>query len=371
MPPGKKATRAAGKTVTAAAARAPTGGAARARRAAKKAVVPAPSGALAHGTADAAVWEQVLRRLDLAAEAPPPTAAGYAEFELDFEQALMRQLGPFIEQLPALELTRDNILRTVGEKARGVYYLILNGQLVYIGKTDAKAGLRARLLRHYKALKRRKGINWSEMKFKAVKVASLAALDTESLLLDLHKMKNSVAGGAKPPEWNNSGFGSNDTGKERDTQKVSVFDQKYPLDLDGEIDLEDAVPAGAVSLEAYLKWLGTQLKFTFRRQDPKSIPVRAVRLSDINVNPAEMTRSTTLRDLLLAIHGVLPAGWVLTVLRGKLVLYFEDGRAYKSPLWRLAAGVPAGTANYELGDVGAGTTDEEIPVEEQTEQDPH
>lgn len=300
----------------------------------------------------AQAWDQVLRTLDAQSERPPYNARGFAEFELDFEQALMRQLGPYFEHLPALELTRENIKDVVEEKARGAYYLILGDQLVYIGKSDAKAGLQARLLRHHKTLKRRKGIDWAQMKFKAVKVASLAALDTESLLLRLHELTGAAGGGDARPEWNFSGFGSNDPGVRRDTQRVSLFDQKYPLDLDTIIDFEDLPPAGVVSLETYAKWLRKQLKFTFRLQT-KHI-VRAVSLGSVQVDVGQMIASNRLQDLLLKIHEVLPAGWVLTVLRGKAVLYRNDRRDYKSPLWRLESGQPAGTPNYTLGDVGDG-----------------
>lgn len=296
-------------------------------------------------------WGSVLRQLDADAEGPEQGSEGYAEFELDFELALSRQLGPFFEQLPPLQLTPENIERVVKPKARGAYYLLLDDAIVYIGKSDAVAGLRVRLLRHYKTLKRRQGIHWTEMKFKAVKVSSLAALDTESLLLSLYKKKAKILGAPDRPEWNFSGFGSNDTGVERDTQRVSVFDQTYPLDLEAPIEFEDEPdPLTPLPLNKYLQWLAGQFKFTFRRQTSKAPPGKA--LAGVVVDFADMTVSKSLRALLLAIHAKLPNGWVLTVLRGKVVLYFDDTRPYKSPLWRLEAGRQAGKPDYRLGDVG-------------------
>ena len=302
--------------------------------------------------------DDVLRQLDAQAEGPEQGSEGYAEFELDFELALARQLGPFFEKLPPLRLTPENIERVVKAKARGAYYLLLEGEIVYIGKSDARAGLRVRLLRHYKTLKRRKGIDWSEMKFKAVKVSSLAALDTESLLLDLYKRKAKILSRPDRPDWNFSGFGSNDTGVERDTQRVSVFDQRYPLDLNAPIRFE-AEPAEKVgiSLDKYLKWLAGELQFVFRRQATKT--PREKSLAGVTVDFASMTANPSLRDLLLAIHRKLPDGWVLTVLRGKLVLYLNDRRTYKSPVWRLEAGQEAGAPNYSLGDIGDATLDDE------------
>ncbi|WAC74144.1 hypothetical protein OU995_05300 [Roseateles sp. SL47] len=296
-------------------------------------------------------WHRVFMAIDTAWEGPDPTAKGFAEFELDFEHALMRQLGPYFDLLAPLELTPENIESAVEAKARGAYYLLLGDRIVYIGKSDAKAGLQQRLLRHYKTLKRRKGIDWSEMKFKAVKVASLAALDTESLLLQLFQKMGEIEGSSTRPEWNQSGFGSNDPGVERDTQRVSIFDQKYPLDLDAIIDLPDIDLEDTLSLAKYLDWLKKQLKFTFRIQK-RNIP-GASKLEKVQVSFPQMTQSARLKDLLLKIHQALPEGWILTVLRGKVVLYVNDERPYKSPLWRLIACSPvSGGPNYDLGDVG-------------------
>lgn len=315
-----------------------------------------------HSVPDAPpAWDTVLRQLDAEANGPENGMLGYAEFELDFELALARQLGPFFEKLPPLELTPENVERVVNSKARGAYYLLLGHEIVYIGKSDAITGLRTRLLRHYKTLKRRRGIDWTQMRFKAVKVSSLAALDTESLLLDLYRKKAKILGLAERPEWNFSGFGSNDTGVERDTQRVSVFDQRYPLDLAARIDFDD-LPAERteIPLDKYLKWLSGQFRFVFRRQT-KGIPEHKS-LAKVPVDFDRMTGSQSLQGLLLAIHAKLPDGWVLTVLRGKVVLYLSDERRYKSPLWRLEAERSAGEPDYTLGDVGNPDAGNEEPV---------
>ena len=298
----------------------------------------------------------MLRELDLNADAPPPGAEGYAEFELDLEQALQRQLGPFFDKLPALELTPENINKVVATGARGAYYLLHSNEIVYIGKSDAKRGLKVRLLRHYKTLKRRKSIDWQQMKFKAVKVSSLAALDTESLLLELYKRKAKALGGAQRPEWNFSGFGSNDPGTERDTQRVSVFDQRYPLDLDATLELDnEAKGQEANNLAEYLKWLTPQLLFTFRR-DKTVEPATSLERVPADFN--EMTKDRSLRGLFLAIHAQLPARWVLTILRGKALLYLDDNKPYKAPLWRLAAQETPTEPDYASTDFGEAGDDE-------------
>lgn len=299
-------------------------------------------------------WAAVLNGFDSEKVASPPTdSQGYAEFELDFESSLARQLGPFLDALPATALTAENILRKVPVGAKGAYYLLLDGKLVYIGKSDARIGLQARLLRHYKTLKRRRGIVWDQMTFKAVKVASFAALDTESLLLDLYHRKGEVAGLSKAeckPEWNFSGFGSNDPGRERDTQKVSLFDRKYPIDLSAVVDLDlDRPGPEPIPLTKYLDWLGKQLQFTLRYQKKGMPPNR--QLKTVNVDAAELTQDATIQGLLQAVIARLPEDWVLTVLRGKVLLYYKDNKAYKSPLWQVQAGLTAATApapNYDL-----------------------
>lgn|GEM_PF-406453 len=291
-------------------------------------------------------WGPVLKLIDATLEGPPPGAEGYAEFELRFENALAHQLGPFLDKLPAALLTKPNIEK-IELRARGAYYLVLNDELVYIGKSDAKIGLRQRLLRHYSTLKCRRGVDVNSMQFKAVKIPSFSAIDCESLLLDLHRQWGEVRGVPIRPRWNFSGFGSNDPGQERDTQKVSRFDALHPLDLDATIELPGApvVPDKAgklptLLLKNYLAWLAGALPFTFRSQ-------RSAELN-LAVDFATLTKSTVLRDLLLAIQAVLPPGWTITVLRSKVLLYKNDAKAYKSPVWRLDAGSPAGAPNYVI-----------------------
>ncbi|MCX7153240.1 MAG: hypothetical protein NT115_12150 [Proteobacteria bacterium] len=296
-------------------------------------------------------WEALYREIDKSVESPPASEEGYAEFALDFENALAHQLGPFFEKLKPAKLHPDT-LKEIVHGARGAYYLLLNDELVYIGKSDAKAGLKARLHRHYDTLRCRRGIDFEQMKFKAVKIFSFSAIDTESLLLDIFSKLKKINGVKKArPAWNLSGFGSNDPGKERDTQKVSVFDQRHPLDLDAKISFDlnrHPLPEGPqTTLLVYLTWLAKHLPFTFRT-DKKQLK----KLGDVSVTPSALFKDQTLRQLLLKIHSKLPANWTLTVLRGKVVLYENEDAKYKSPVWVLIGKQAAGQPTYELGDVG-------------------
>lgn len=315
------------------------------------------SPSLKHGEArtasisDESIWASVLDQLDKASQIESDRErAGFDEFRLDFDRALARQLGPFIDRLPPQKLNPEN-LKKIPKGARGAYYLILEDSVVYIGKTDAAIGLKARLAVHYKKLKRRKHINWEGMCFKAVEVISFAALDTETILLDLYKRRAIEAKLPKHqhrPEWNGSGLGSNDTGIKRDTQSVSLFDQLHPLNLDALIEFDVPLTQKKIPLANYLDWLREELQITLRRQT-KAVPLNKALTKSVSVKT--MTATPTLEGLLLAVHKFLPRGWVLTVLRGKIVLYLNDRTKYLSPLWQLKPGCPAPNPDYTLREV--------------------
>ena len=63
---------------------------------------------------------------------------GFQEFEFDLPDALLAQLVAVLDAMDAETLT-ISALRDIPD-AQGVYQLFNNGELVYIGKTDAEAG---------------------------------------------------------------------------------------------------------------------------------------------------------------------------------------------------------------------------------------
>jgi hypothetical protein len=147
------------------------------------------------------------------------------------------------------------------------------------------------------------------------------------------------------PPWNLSGFGSNDTGVERDTQKVSFFDRDHPLDLSYVFDREGLPGPGLIPLGDYIAQLSSKVPFTFRWDKRNKAS-----LSRIKVDVEELTANPRLDALLLAIHGKLPRNWCLTLLPGKVVLYLSDQRAYKAPIWRLTSGGPISSPDYGVLD---------------------
>ncbi|MGA9670218.1 MAG: GIY-YIG nuclease family protein, partial [Terracidiphilus sp.] len=132
----------------------------------------------------------------------------------------------------------------------------------------------------------------------------------------------------KPPFLNNSGFGSNDTGAERDTQKTSLFDRTYPLDLDCVVDAdsmsEERVPDETRrrrlpkndTLLSALDWFGENVSFTFRVSDESKESLR-----NITVNTNELFASAPMRTVLARISERCPDDWTVTVMKGKVLAY--------------------------------------------------
>ena len=146
---------------------------------------------------------------------------GFDEFELDLAQSLLQQLPPKFANLAPAALTNTNT-QTIPDKAQGAYLLFQKGVLVYVGKSDAEMGLRRRLERHSSKIQQRKNLVPADIEYKALSIFSFHVMDAETLLI---KHYSSTLG--TRPAWNDSGFGANDPGRERDTTKVSRFDSMY------------------------------------------------------------------------------------------------------------------------------------------------
>src|ERR1041385_6312831 len=133
--------------------------------------------------------------------------AGYVDFEFDLPEALLAKLIEIFAGLNSAPLTAESI-EPIPE-AQGVYQLFLDGKLVYIGKTDAEAGLKKRLIRHSEKILHRTNLDPAKVSFKAVRIYVFTAVDLESQLIKHYNVISAV-------EWNASGFGANDPGRRRD-----------------------------------------------------------------------------------------------------------------------------------------------------------
>lgn len=132
----------------------------------------------------------------------------------------------------------------------------------------------------------------------------------------------------KPPFLNNSGFGSNDTGAERDTQKTSPFDRSYPLDIDCLVDADamskERIPDEARrrrlpktdTLLSALDWFSENVSFTFRVSDESKESLR-----NINVDTNELFAPAPMRTVLARISEQCPDDWTVTVMKGKVLAY--------------------------------------------------
>ncbi|MBZ9746672.1 GIY-YIG nuclease family protein [Mesorhizobium sp. CO1-1-7] len=230
---------------------------------------------------------------------------GYVEFEFDLPGALLARLIDVLDRLDTAPLNTAS-LQAVPEE-QGVYQLLLDGQLVYVGKTDAEAGLQKRLSRHARKIMHRVDLDPVRVSFKAVRIFVFTAMDLEANLIRHY-------GGVKAIDWNGSGFGSNDPGRQRDTTKVKSknYDAKFPIDIDRQMAF--AIDHGETASSALAR-LKEALPYTFRFQKADS-DFDATKL-------AALSGPITPRAAIRHIVNPLPQGWQATALPGYIILYKE------------------------------------------------
>lgn len=249
---------------------------------------------------------------------------GYDEFELDVARVLKEQLPPFFDRITFAPLTRDHIM-AIPARAKGAYLLLHQGNPVYAGKTDARHGFRDRLERHSNTIQHRIGLEPSDITFKAVRIMVFSTFDVEAILIEELRGR-----GERQLTWNDSGFGSNDPGHNRERQEPADFDRMHPVDVDRELDF---IPPGEYSVHQLLLLLKEKLPYLIRfetdlnlRENGKIFPAAA------NVGHAEQRGSTltipagpvTTRRAMSAIIAALPAAlWQATIFPDRVILYRE------------------------------------------------
>lgn len=238
---------------------------------------------------------------------------GYVDFEFDLPRALLERLIQILDGLKPVPLSSE-FLYDIPD-TQGVYQLLLDGDLVYIGKTDAEAGLRKRLDRHRLKIQHRNGLNPNQVAFKAVRIYVFTPVDLETQLIKHY-------GGPSAVRWNGSGFGSNDPGRERDTTgyKSNHFDALFPIDINRPLDLE--IPAWDTAA-GILSVLKTAVPYVLRyqgagrgRRSPHSD------LTDTMVSMSSISPVTT-KAVIEAVVRQLPTGWQATYLLSHVILYKE------------------------------------------------
>jgi hypothetical protein len=247
---------------------------------------------------------------------------GFNEFEFDLPSALLRDIIQLLDGMPTGVLS-SSITQQIPE-VQGVYQLFCNGELVYIGKTDAEAGLRTRLTRHSQKILHRPSLSGSVVTFKAAQILVFTAMDLETQLINHYrKTMGAVA-------WNGSGFGSNDPGRKREeTDKApDGFDAVHPINIDvpGEY-----VPIGTAAVATVLGRLKSVLPYTLRYETLRGSNGRAMR-----GNPhADLTATgvtiegplQTVRGLMRQIVAALGPDWQATAFPSHVILY-KERKAY-------------------------------------------
>ncbi|HEV2817812.1 MAG TPA: Eco29kI family restriction endonuclease [Allosphingosinicella sp.] len=234
---------------------------------------------------------------------------GFRSFEFDLPSALLEQLVALLDAMEQGSLLPD--VTSAVPNAQGVYQLFHNTKLVYVGKTDAEAGLKQRLSRHAWTIQSRHNLDVQEMTFKAVEVLVFSAMDLEKALISHYKRRK------EHPAWNGSGFGSNDPGRRRDKTalKEDGFDANYPINID--LPLETP-PSGQLTALDALTRLMPSVPYTLRheRSDEALAELERALLS----LPDD---KYTLRFAIEAICAVLPIGWQATKLPARVIAYRE------------------------------------------------
>ena len=241
--------------------------------------------------------------------------AGFVEFEFDLPDALLTSLVDVFGKIAGAPLMPANV--TDIPEAQGVYMLLLRNEIVYIGKTDADAGLRKRLERHAWTIQHRSGLASTDVTFKAVRIFVFTAMDLETQLIRNYA----------PVPWNNSGFGSNDPGRNRDMTdlKPEGFDAQFPLDLDHPLKLGLRADMTAAEVLAALR---RELPYTLRAEVVKKggkTPHADIFHAVVKSPPAP---PLTTRKVIECVVQALPTGWQATALAGRVILYREH-RDYK------------------------------------------
>jgi len=235
---------------------------------------------------------------------------GFRDFEFDLPGALLDHLVTILgemEQGPLTDAGLDGVPET-----QGVYQLFLDRQLVYIGKTDAEAGLLKRLARHSRKILHRQGLDPSRVTFKAVRIFVFTAMDLETQLIRHYTGKDGT-------RWNGSGFGANDPGRERDTSRPGTFDSEFPIDIDRPLGVDLSGTSSAATVAARIKAI---LPYTLRFQSAAKGSRKPH--PELEATTVTMTaNATTPRTALIELTTQLPPGWQATALSALLILYKE------------------------------------------------
>lgn len=239
----------------------------------------------------------------------------FEDFEFDLPAALLERLVSLFAAMTPGALNEETVQNV--PEAQGVYQLFLNDELVYVGKTDAEAGLKKRLLRHARKIRSRRNLAPEDVTFKAVRVYVFTAMDLEDMLIKHYRGRHI------PPSWNLSGFGANDPGRNRDGSRLKAdhFDILYPIDL--ELPITHRFELFSIPVASLLGFMKEELPYTIRYANAGGNSRQPH--PDLEAASITLTETTgTVRELLRRAKRALGADWQITALPGYIIVYKES-----------------------------------------------
>lgn len=217
------------------------------------------------------------------------------------------------KQVPST--VEDGAAQTIrdGSKARNVY----------VGQS--RSAIYTRLAKHAGFVRDRCGLSQSQVVFKAAEIVIFDSISIETSLIEKFGTKWSK----DDPDcgWNGSGFGSNDTGGNRDNQATSHFNLRWPIDI-------NVKRAGAFQGRKRAESFGGTIKQAITklaRSRPYTIRVHKSWAGHIDLNTrielVDRERSTyeAVQDILSAFP--YPSDWVARVYSAMIVFHREKGKS--------------------------------------------
>ncbi|MDP1626742.1 GIY-YIG nuclease family protein [Parvibaculum sp.] len=238
----------------------------------------------------------------------------YDSFQFPFDVHLIEAVKSYLSGMDWAPLLEAEIRNQLGsnQATLGVYLLGLEGtdgdtQIVYVGQSEK--AIYVRLMKHARNILDRKGLTPTRVVFKAAEILMLSSMRIETRLIKdfgtKWDKKNPTCG------WNGSGFGSNDTGGNRDAQKTSPFDARYPIDIT--LTKPNLFPVGVIPAKLAIEKLSQGVPYTVRVSptDAKHPDLS----QNITFNRTDYTAEDAVRNILKA----LPPTWTAKIFFNKIV----------------------------------------------------